>query len=194
MQLDKFGWKYSQAMAGDQDAIDYMYDYVEQNIRYANQLLYKLERENLINHTYKITKTFLTEELGQTSPRFRKSTLTNENVMDVAAEMHRFLSTKTSRVGAARARMAQQQENLRLMREAGWNIPTDAEQLARINNILADGFYYSLDKKFKYQIMDAVEQALESGMDDSEIQKQFLRYASGEIVYDEFEEILGVSR
>ena len=90
--------------------------------------------------------------------------------------------------------MAQQQENLRLMREAGWNIPTDAEQLARINNILADGFYYSLDKKFKYQIMDAVEQALESGMDDSEIQKQFLRYASGEIVYDEFEEILGVLR
>ena len=194
MQLDKFGWKYSQAIAGDQDAIDYMYDYVEQNIRYANQLLYKLERENLINHTYKTTKTFLTEELGQTSPRFRKSTLTNENVMDVAAEMHRFLSTKTSRVGAARARMAQQQENLRLMREAGWNIPTDAEQLARINNILADGFYYSLDKKFKYQIMDAVEQALESGMDDSEIQKQFLRYASGEIVYDEFEEILGVLR
>lgn len=194
MQLDKFGWKYSQAIAGDQDAIDYMYDYVEQNIRYANQLLYKLERENLINHTYKTTKTFLTEELGQTSPRFRKSTLTNENVMDVAAEMHRFLSTKTSRVGAARARMAQQQENLRLMRKAGWNIPTDAEQLARINNILADGFYYSLDKKFKYQIMDAVEQALESGMDDSEIQKQFLRYASGEIVYDEFEEILGVSR
>ena len=194
MQLDKFGWKYSQAIAGDQDAIDYMYDYVEQNIRYANQLLYKLERENLINHTYKTTKTFLTEELGQTSPRFRKSTLTNENVMDVAAEMHRFLSTKTSRVGAARARMAQQQENLGLMREAGWNIPSDAEQLARINNILADGFYYSLDKKFKYQIMDAVEQALESGMDDSEIQKQFLRYASGEIVYDEFEEILGVSR
>lgn len=194
MQLDKFGWKYSQAIVGDQDAIDYMYDYVEQNIRYANQLLYKLERENLINHTYKITKTFLTEELGQTSPRFRKSTLTSENVMDVAAEMHRFLSTKTSRVGAARARMAQQQENLRLMREAGWNIPTDAEQLERINNILADGFYYSLDKKFKYQIMDVVEQALESGMDDSEIQKQFLRYASGEIVYDEFEEILGVSR
>ena len=190
-QVSKFNWNFVRAEAGDQEGIDYMYEYINENYKYANQLLYRLEREGIMNETYKKTKTFLTTELHQQKPRFKLSTLTDENVADIAAEMNRFLSTKTSRVGAAKARIAQTQQNIEVMRAAGWNIPTDAEMLSRINDIVGeDPFYYSLDSTFKYQIMDNIEQAFESGMDDEKIRMTFLRWSSAEIKYSEMHEIL----
>lgn len=189
-EVSKFNWNYQQAIAGNPDAIDYMYEYVNANYKYANQLLYKLEREKIINHTYRVTADFLQEEMGTWKARFKLSMLTDENVADVAKELNRFLGTKTSRVGAARRRWAQQQANIELMRSAGWNIPTDPEKLERINNVLDGDFYYSLTRDFKYQIMDKVAQAFENGFDEQKIKILFDRYASGEIEYEEFGDIL----
>ena len=85
-EVSKFNWNYQQAIAGNPDAIEYMYEYVNANYKYANQLLYKLEREKIINHTYRITADFLQEEMGTWKARFNLSMLTDENVADVAKE------------------------------------------------------------------------------------------------------------
>lgn len=190
-QVSKFNWYYTRAIAGEQEGIDYMYQYINENYKYANQLLYRLEREGIYNTTYKKTKNFLTIEMGQQNARFKLSNLADFNVADVASELNRFLSTKTSRVGAARQRIAQTSENIDVMRKAGWNIPTDSEMLERINNVVeGDSLYYSLDSKLKYQLMDSIEAAFESGMDDKEVKLAFLRWSSGEIVYKELNDIL----
>lgn len=106
-----------------------------------------------------------------------------EDLIIQAQELHTFLSSPTSKVAGARAAQVRQLKGIETLRSLGYDIPTDKERLKRISSVLGnDGL--RLHGQYKYQLMESIDNALESGASKEEVQKTIDRYASGEITYN----------
>lgn len=192
------------ARKGDVDSIRELKGYIYEQSGVANKRLRSLERTGMTEYAYGRAYAFLNSEYQ--SVKYPKATphqdikplsveprnqirfsqaVAHRDVEDLiiqAQELHTFLSSPTSKVAGARAAQVRQLKGIETLRSLGYDIPTDKVRLKRISSILGnDGL--RLHGQYKYELMEAIDDALESDKSKDEVQKTIDRYASGEITY-----------
>lgn len=205
MAISKFTRMIIGARKGDVDSIRELKGYIYEQSGVANKRLRSLERAGMTEYAYGRAYAFLNSEYQ--SVKYPKATphqdikplsveqrhqirfsqaVAHRDVEDLivqAQELNTFLSSPTSKVAGARAAQVRQLKGIETLRSLGYNIPTDKERLKRISSVLGnDGL--RLHGQYKYQLMEAIDNAFESGASKEEVQKTIDRYASGEITYN----------
>lgn len=204
MAISKFTRMIIGARKGDVDSIRELKGYIYEQSGVANKRLRSLERTGMTEYAYGRAYAFLNSEYQ--SVKYPKATphqdikplsveprnqirfsqaVAHRDVEDLiiqAQELHTFLSSPTSKVAGARAAQVRQLKGIETLRSLGYDIPTDKVRLKRISSILGnDGL--RLHGQYKYELMEAIDDALESDKSKDEVQKTIDRYASGEITY-----------
>ena len=182
MAMSKFARMVIYASKGDLDAIKELKGYIYEKSGVANKRLRNLERTGFTEYAYGRAYTFLNAEYM--SIKFPQATKHREleDLITQAQELHVFLTSPTSTVRGARKARARQLAGIEMLRDMGYNIPTDKERLRRINKILGNSGL-KITGKYRYEIMELIDQLADSGVSQNEIQATLNRYASGEIVY-----------
>lgn len=204
MAISKFTRMIIGARKGDVDSIRELKGYIYEQSGVANKRLRSLERTGMTEYAYGRAYAFLNSEYQ--SVKYPKATphqdikplsveprnqirfsqaVAHRDVEDLivqAQELNTFLSSPTSKVAGARAAQVRQLKGIETLRSLGYDIPTDKVRLKRISSILGnDGL--RLHGQYKYELMEAIDDALESDKSKDEVQKTIDRYASGEITY-----------
>lgn len=191
MAINKFTRMIINAKKGDVESIRELRGYVYEKSGVANKRLRSLERTGLTEYAYGRAYTYLNSEYQ--SIKFPQATAHRDvdDLIQQAQELHTFLNSPTSKVRGARIARERQLTGLNQLRELGYNIPTDSASLGRINKVLGnDGL--KIYGQYRYALMEAIDQAFETGSSEAEINTIVNRYASGEITYEPMiKELLG---
>lgn len=212
MAMDKFTRMIMNARKGDIDSIRELKDYIYEKSGVANKSLRALEKSGITEYAYGRAMTFLNTEYQsikypqsvshaeeddrpitteqQTIKSARKPIFPQavahrsvDSMITQALELHKFLSSPTRTVRGAKLARKKQLAGIKMLQDLGYNIPQDPEKLSRISKILGtDGLNFT--GTVRYEIMEAMADAMEEGSTDEEIMESVDRYASGDIVYN----------
>lgn len=212
MAMDKFTRMIMNARKGDIDSIRELKDYIYEKAGVANKSLRALEKSGITEYAYGRAMTFLNTEYQsikypqsvshaekddrpisveqQTIKSTRKPIFPQavahrsvDSMITEALELHKFLASPTRTVRGAKLARKKQLAGIKMLQDLGYNIPQDPEKLSRISKILGtDGLNFT--GTVRYEIMEAMADAMEEGSTDEEIMESVDRYASGDIVYN----------
>ena len=183
---------------GDERAIQELKSYIRRSAPYANKNLRALEQADLTDYAYGRAMTYLESETLSRS--FSGATRNRElsDMIDEATEIHTFLRSSTHTVaGASDAWSKQQAGLLKLKNEFGYNVPIESDDIKRVSKLITknpalknigrslgnDGLKFKGAER--YELIEAINSAIENKLSDPEIQLIIDRYASGEIIYNE---------
>lgn len=183
MAMDKFSRMIMNARKGDIDSIRELKDYIYEKSGVANKSLRALEKSGITEYAYGRAMTFLNTEYQ--SIKFPQA-VAHRDVDDMitqALELHKFIGSPTRTVRGAKLARKKQLAGIKMLQDLGYNIPQDPAKLSRISKILGtDGLNFT--GTVRYEIMEAMADAMEEGATDEEIMESVDRYGSGEIVYN----------
>lgn len=187
--MDKFTRMIMGARRADVDSVRELKDYIYEKSGVANKSLRSLEKAGITEYAYGRAMVFLQTEYQSIKFPQAVAKRDTDELINQALELHRFLSSKTHTVKGAKAARKAQLKGIEMLNKLGYNIPTDSERLSRISKVLGnDGLRFT--GTIRYELMEGIDQAYESGLTDREIQLAIDRYSSGEIMYDQlFEEL-----
>ena len=184
MAQDKFTRMILGARNADVDRIRELKDYIYEKSGVANKSLRALEKAGITEYAYGRAMTFLETEYQ--SIKFPQAVAKREveDLVKQALELHKFLASSTRTVRGARKAKKAQLEGIQMLRDLGYDIPTDSERLNRISKVLGnDGLRFS--GTIRYELMEAIDDAFQECAEDDEVQLMIDRYASGEMIYNE---------
>lgn len=184
MAMDKFSRMIMNARKGDIDSIRELKDYIYEKSGVANKSLRSLEKSGITEYAYGRAMTFLNTEYQ--SIKFPQA-VAHRDVDDLitqALEVHKFLASPTRTVRGAKIARKKQLAGIKMLQNLGYNIPQDPAKLSRISKVLGtDGLNFT--GTIRYEIMEALSDAMDDGITLPEIQETVNRYASGELEYNE---------
>lgn len=182
--MDKFSRMIMNARKGDVDSIRELKDYIYEKSGVANKSLRSLEKSGITEYAYGRAMTFLNTEYQ--SIKFPQA-VAHRDVDDLitqALEVHKFLASPTRTVRGAKIARKKQLAGIKMLQNLGYNIPQDPAKLSRISKVLGtDGLNFT--GTIRYEIMEALSDAMDDGITLPEIQETVNRYASGELEYNE---------
>lgn len=169
------------AKKADVDSIRELKNYIYEQSGVANKALRSLEKAGITEYAYGHAMTFLQTEYQ--SIKFPQAVAKRpvEDLIKQAWVIRKFLKSPTHKVKEAKKAREKQLRGLEMLREAGYNIPTDKERLRRITRIMGNS---GLKTAGNYELMEAIDMALEGGMPEAEVQLEIDRYASASRDYD----------
>ena len=179
--MDKFTRMVLGAKRADVDSIRELKSYIYEESGVANKALRALEKAGVTEYAYGHAMTFLQTEYQ--SIKFPQAVAHREvdELIKQAWVLRKFLRSPTHKVRDAKKAREKQLRGIEMLRDLGYNIPTDRERLSRISRIMGNS---GLKTSGKYELMEAIDQAFENGLSEPEVQLEIDRYASGDIVYD----------
>lgn len=179
--MDKFTRMIMGARRADIDSIRELKDYIYEESGVANKALRALEKAGITEYAYGHAATFLQTEYQ--SIKFPQAVAKRpiEDLVKQALALHKFMRSPTHKVREAKKARERQLAGLEMLRDFGYNIPTDKERLRRITRIMGNS---GLKTKGHYEMMEAIDLALEAGVSEKEVQLEIDRYASAERLYD----------
>lgn len=179
--MDKFTRMILGAKRADVDSIRELKNYIYEESGVANKALRALEKAGITEYAYGHAMTFLQTEYQ--SIKFPQAVAKRpvEDLIKQAWVLRKFLNSPTHKVKEARKAREKQLRGLELLREAGYNIPTDKDRLKRITRIMGNS---GLSTRGNYEMMEAIDMALEGGTPEAEVQLMIDRYAAADVVYD----------
>lgn len=181
--MDKFSRMIMGARRADVDSIRELKNYIYEESGVANRALRALEKSGITEYAYGRAMTFLQTEYQSIKFPQAVAKRDEQELIKQALELHKFLASPTHTVRGAKAARKAQLKGIEMLNRLGYNIPTDRERLNRITKALGnDGLRFT--GTVRYELMEAIDSAYESGITDAEVQLQINRYASGEIMYD----------
>lgn len=184
MALDKFSRMIMSARKGDVDSIRELKNYIYEQSGVANKSLRALEKSGITEYAYGRAMTFLQTEYQSIKFPQAVAHRDTEDLITQALELHKFVGSPTRTVRGAKLARKKQLAGIQMLQGLGYNIPSDSEKLSRISKILGtDGLNFT--GTIRYEIMEAIADAMEEETTDAEIQNEIDRYQSGEIVYNE---------
>ena len=181
--MDKFSRMIMGARRADADSIRELKNYIYEESGVANKSLRALEKSGITEYAYGRAMTFLQTEYQ--SIKFPQAVAKRpiEDLITQATELHKFMGSPTRTVKGAREAREKQLRGIKLLNEIGYRISTDSATLSKISRTLGnDGLRFI--GAVRYELMEALSSAYESGMTDEEVQLIMDRYATGEISYD----------
>lgn len=184
MAMDKFSRMIMNARKGDVDSIRELKDYIYEKSGVANKSLRSLEKSGITEYAYGRAMTFLNTEYQ--SIKFPQAVAHREvdDMITQALELHKFLASPTRTVRGAKLARKKQLAGIKMLQNLGYNIPQDPAKLSRISKVLGtDGLNFT--GTIRYEIMEALSDAMDDGITLPEIQETVNRYASGELEYNE---------
>lgn len=187
--MDKFTRMIMGARRADVDAVRELKDYIYEKSGVANKALRSLEKAGITEYAYGHAMAFLQTEYQ--SIKFPQAVAKREvpKLIEQALVLHKFLSSPTHKVKEAKKAKEKQLRGINMLRDLGYKIPTDKDRLNRITKILGNsGLKFT--GTIKYELMEAIDSAYDSGMTDAEVQLQIDRYMSDNLVYDRLIETL----
>lgn len=179
--MDKFTRMIIGAKRADIDSIRELKNYIYEESGVANKALRALEKAGITEYAYGHAMTFLQTEYQ--SIKFPQAVAKRpvEDLIRQAWAVRKFLKSPTHTVRGAKEARIKQLRGLEMLRDAGYNIPTDRERLARINRIMGNS---GLKTSGNYELMEAIDMALESGLAEADVQLEIDKYASAGLTYD----------
>lgn len=179
--MDKFTRMVLGAKRADADSIRELKHYIYEKSGVANKALRSLEKAGITEYAYGHAMTFLHTEYQ--SIKFPQAVVNRDvdELITQAYAVRNFLRSPTHTVREAKKARERHIQSILNLRELGYNIPTDPERLSRITRIMGNS---GLKTNGHYEIMERIDQALESGMTEEEVQLEIDRYASADITYD----------
>lgn len=179
--MDKFTRMILGAKRADVDSIRELKNYIYEESGVANKALRSLEKAGITEYAYGHAMTFLQTEYQSIKFPQAVAKRPTEDLIKQAWVLRKFLKSPTHKVREAKKAREKQLRGLEMLREAGYNIPTDKERLRRITRIMGNS---GIPTKGNYEMMEAIDMALETGMPEPEVQLMIDKYAAAETVYD----------
>lgn len=182
--MDKFSRMIMNARRGDVDSIRELKSYIYEQSGVANKSLRALEKSGITEYAYGRAMTFLQTEYQSIKFPQAVAHRDTEELITQALELHKFIGSPTRTVRGAKIARKKQLEGIKMLQNLGYNIPTDPKKLSRISKVLGtDGLNFT--GTIRYEIMEALADAMDEGSTDMEVQETIDRYASGELEYNE---------
>lgn len=187
--MDKFTRMILGAKRADVDSIRELKNYIYEESGVANKALRALEKSGITEYAYGHAMTFLQTEYQ--SIKFPQAVAKRpvDDLIKQAYALHKFMKSPTHKVREAKKARERQLRGLEMLRDMGYNIPTDKDRLARITRILGNSGVNFIGS-YKYEIMELIDSTYDADVTDAEVQLQIDRYASGMITYDRVTEDL----
>lgn len=182
--MDKFTRMIMGAKRADVDSIRELKNYIYEESGVANRSLRALERIGYTEGAYGKAMEFLTTNYQSIKFPQAVAKRPTSDLINQALFLHRFMDMPTRKVREARRAQAAVERGLNLLRELGYNIPTDKERLSRIFKII-DKTGADITGDEKYQFIEYLDQAFDNGWTEEEIEMNILRWQSDDIVYSE---------
>lgn len=179
--MDKFTRMILGAKRADVDSIRELKNYIYEESGVANKALRALEKAGITEYAYGHAMTFLQTEYQSIKFPQAVAKRPTEDLIRQAWVLRKFLKSPTHKVKEAKKAREKQLRGLEMLREAGYNIPTDKERLRRITRIMGNS---GLKTSGNYELMESIDMALESGVPEAEVQLEIDRYASADLEYD----------
>lgn len=181
--MDKFSRMIMNARRGDVDSIRELKNYIYEKSGVANKSLRALEKAGYTEYAYGRAYTFLNTEYQSIKFPQAVAKRETEDLIKQALELHKFLKSPTRTVKGARSAKQAQMRGIQLLRDLGYDIPSDRERLNRITKALGtDGLKFT--GTVRYELMEAIDQAFMEGASDEDVQLMINRYSSGMISYN----------
>lgn len=183
---------------GDEKAVQELKSYIRRSAPYANKNLRALEQADLTDYAYGRAMIYLESETFSRS--FSGATRNRElsDMIKEATELHTFLRSSTHTVaGASDAWSKQQAGLLKLKNDFGYNVPISSEDIKRVSKFITknealknigrglgnDGLKFKGSER--YELIEALNAAIENKLSDPEIQLIIDRYATGDLIYND---------
>lgn len=172
------------ARRADVDSIRELKNYIYEESGVANKSLRALERTGYTEYAYGNAMAFL--ETNYQSIKFPQAVAKRpiSDLINQALYLHRFMKMPTRTVRGAKAARQAVDRGLQLLRDLGYNIPTDKERLSRIFKII-EKTGVDISGEPKYLLMEAIDQALDNGMSEDDIILNVARWQADDMVYNE---------
>ena len=170
---------------GDSLAINYLRQYVVKKSALANKRLRQLETHSLTEYAYQRTYVFLKNEYNSVKFPQAVKGRTVDSLIIQALELQHFISDKTSTLRGAREAALKNYQGLVELSQLGYNISFDPDRLKTINNIMGSDGLKALSGRYRYEIIDMINNALDQDYTFQDVQRNIDRYQSGEISFDE---------
>lgn len=167
------------------EANQYIAQYVHQKAPTANKYLRQLEQAGLEEYAGSRALTFIqNEQDGRANNRFipRTNNRSVKNLRREAEEINLFLSRPTHTVEGARKAEQSRKQSLDEIRQLGYVIPESDAAVKKIFKAL--GNYSNLSRDMKYEIIADVEDIIDENSTDAEVQLAIDRMYTGEILYN----------
>lgn len=172
------------ARKGDVDAIRELKNYIYEQSGVANKSLRALEKSGITEYAYGRAMTFLQTEYQSIKFPQAVAHRDTEDMITQALELRKFVGSPTRTVRGAKLARKKQLAGIKMLQDLGYNIPRDPEKLSRISKVLGtDGLNFT--GTIRYEIMEALADAMDEGATDQEMQESVNRYASAELEYNE---------
>lgn len=169
----------------NEEANQFIAQYVKQKAPTANKYLRELEQADLTEYAGSRALTFITKEQeGRASNRFISSAsllrFSTERFFTLGINL--FLSRPTHTVQAAKEAERKRKESLGELRDLGYIIPESDKLVKKIFKAL--GNYSNLSRDLKYELIADMEDIIDDDSTDAEVQLAIDRMYTGEKIYN----------